>query len=94
MLRVSTTASSDSLKACLRYRKKRNHHAQRYAGTACARNTASDDRCFAEQVQIVHGHGRPGFAHEEVGDSSFDLLPAADTKNLSVNNVYVQFDFA
>ena len=52
-----------------------NHHAQRHAGAACVGNTATHHWCFAEQVQIGHGHRGACFAHEEVGDRGFNLLP-------------------
>jgi hypothetical protein len=53
----------------------RNHDAQRHAGTPGVALAPHCDRRLTKQVQIGHGHASVRFAHEEVRNRGFDLLP-------------------
>jgi hypothetical protein len=52
-----------------------NHDAQRYAGATGVALARYHGGGLAKQVQIGHGHATAGFAHEEVGQRGFDLMP-------------------
>ncbi|TSE28103.1 hypothetical protein Ttaiw_02676 [Tepidimonas taiwanensis] len=53
----------------------RDHHAQRHAGSACVGRPSCAHRRFAKEVQIGHRDTCARFAHEQVRQPCFQLLP-------------------